>query len=74
MDDPERVAAWETVYAVLPRGWAVLSPQWREVDHLWVVYAQPVIGHGWSAWHEAFGQTETVALRALARQFRHRRA
>jgi hypothetical protein len=75
MDDPDRVAAWEEVYAVLPRGWAVMSPQSREVDHLWVIYARHVTGleQGGGPWHEAYGETEAVALRALAQQFRNRR-
>lgn len=73
MDDPDRAAAWQELYAVLPRGWAVMSPQWREVDHLWAVYARRVAGgrQNGGRWHEAFGQTEAVALRALAQQFRN---
>jgi hypothetical protein len=73
MDDPERAAAWEELYDALPDGWAVMHPQWREADHLWAVYARHLIGAKHTVghqWHEAFGETEAIALRALAQQFR----
>ena len=75
VDDHERAAAWEELYDALPDGWAVMHPQWREADHLWAVYARRLIGaqHTGGQWHEAFGQTEAIALRALAQQFRNLR-
>jgi hypothetical protein len=77
VDDHERAAAWEELYDALPDGWAVMHPQWREADHLWAVYARHLMGAKHTLahqWHEAFGQTEAIALRALAQQFRNRRA
>jgi hypothetical protein len=53
-----------------------MHPQWPEADHLWAVYARLLMGakHTGGPWAEAFGETEAVALRALAQQFRNRRA
>jgi hypothetical protein len=74
MDEPECAAAREELYDALPDGWAVMHPQWREADHPWAVYARRLVGVRHTVdhqWHEAFGQTETIALRALAQQFRN---
>lgn len=75
-DDAERAAAWEALYDALPDGWAVMHPQWRAADNLWTVDARRLIGAKHTVghqWHEAFGQTESIALCALAQQFRNRR-
>ena len=73
MHDDERAAAWEELYDTLPDGWAVMRPVWREADRMWAIYARKMAGpgHADGPWREAFGQTEAIALRALAQQFRN---
>ncbi len=67
----ERDAAWAEVYAVLPIDWVVLRPLWRGTDQVWAVYARSTTRSGdEKPWAEAFGETEAIALRALAQQFR----
>ncbi len=67
----ERDAAWAEVYAVLPADWVVLRPLWRETDRTWAVYARSTArSSDDKPWVEAFGETEAIALRALAQQFR----
>jgi len=67
----ERDAAWAEVYAVLPADWVVLRPLWRETDRLWAVYARSTTrSRDEKPWAEGFGETEAIALRALAQQFR----
>ena len=70
--DADRVAAWEELYAALPHGWAVMRPVWRAEDRVWAIYAHHLSGpkHAVGPWREAFGQSEAIALRALAQQFR----
>ena len=71
MDDPERDAAWAEVYAVLPADWVVLRPLWRGEQGAWAVYARfTARSSDDKPWVEAFGETEAIALRALAQQFR----
>ena len=70
----ERDKAWAEVYAVLPADWVVLRPMWREADRMWVVYARSTTRSSDDKPRaEAFGQTEAIALRALAKQFRNQR-
>ncbi|MGO9178741.1 MAG: hypothetical protein ACLQBX_17830 [Candidatus Limnocylindrales bacterium] len=67
----ERDAAWAEVYAVLPTDWVVLRPMWRETDRMWAVYARSTArSSDAKPWADAFGETEAIALRALAQQFR----
>ncbi len=72
MDDSEQ--AWSEVYAVLPDGWTVMRPVWREADQVWAVYAREVMGarREHEAWLEAYGESQAIALRALAQQLRER--
>lgn len=57
---------------MLPHGWAVIRPVWRAEDRVWVMYAQRLSGphHTAGPRRKAFGQTEAIALRAPAQQFR----
>ena len=67
----DTAAAWNELYAVLPDGWTVMPPQWRPLERVWAVYART--GRSGSArghWREGLGQSEAIALRALAQQFR----
>jgi hypothetical protein len=67
----ERDEAWAEVYAVLPADWVVLRPLWRGSQGVWAVYARRMSRRGEDRpWVEAFGETEAIALRALAQQFR----
>ena len=67
----ERDAAWAEVYAVLPTDWVVLRPMWQETSRVWAVYARSTTrSSDAQPWVEAFGETEAIALRALAQQFR----
>jgi hypothetical protein len=67
----ERDAAWAEVYAVLPADWVVLRPMWRGEQGAWAVYARSTArSSDAESWVEAFGETEAIALRALAQQFR----
>jgi len=67
----ERDEAWGEVYAVLPADWVVLRPMWRGTDRLWAVYARSTTrSSDATPWAEGFGETEAIALRALAQQFR----
>jgi hypothetical protein len=67
----DRDAAWAEVYAVLPADWVVLRPMWRETDRMWAVYARSTTrSSDDQPWVEAFGETEAIALRALAQRFR----
>jgi len=67
----ERDEAWAEVYEVLPADWVVLRPLWRGTKGLWAVYARPMTRGGKeTSWVEAFGETEAIALWALAQQFR----
>ncbi len=67
----ERDKAWAEVYAVLPADWVVLRPMWRETGRTWVVYARSTTrSSDDKPWAEAFGETEAIAPRALAQQFR----
>jgi hypothetical protein len=74
MGDHERAAAWEELYAVLPADWVVLRPMWQETKRVWAVYARSTTrSSDAQPWVEAFGETEAIALRALAQQFRNQR-
>ena len=68
----ERDAAWAEVYAALPADWVVLRPLWQETKRVWAVYVRRLTGpkRTVGVWHDAFGQTEAIALRALSQQFR----
>ena len=67
----ERDAAWAEVYAVLPTDWVVLRPMWQETKRVGAVYARSTArSSDAQPWLEAFGETEAIALRALAQQFR----
>jgi hypothetical protein len=67
----ERDAAWAEVYAVLPADWVVLRPMWRGEQGAWAVYARSTArSSDAESWVEAFGETEAIALRALAQQLR----
>jgi hypothetical protein len=67
----ERDEALAELRAALPQWWVVVGPLWRESEHLWEVHAHPMPSGGKETpWAEAFGQTEAIALRALAQQFR----
>ena len=70
--DSDRTGAWIELLRVLPAGWAASRPFWRQDDGMWVVHARWLGGPRWSqrAIREAYGSTETAALRALAQQFR----
>jgi len=71
VSEDERDAAWAEVYAALPVDWVVLRPLWRGEQGVWAVYARSTNRSGDDQpWVEAFGETEAVALRALAQQFR----
>ena len=71
----ERDAAWAEVYAVLPVDWVVLRPLWRGEQGVWAVYARSTTrSSDDQPWVEALGETEALALRALAQQFRARQA
>jgi hypothetical protein len=44
---------------------------WRGTDRVWAVYARSTArSSDEKPWAEAFGETEAVALRALAQQLR----
>ena len=64
--------AWEDLFRVLPDGWVVMRPMWRQDDGMWFVHARWLGGPRWSqrAIREAYGSTEAAALQALAQQFR----
>jgi hypothetical protein len=67
----DRDAAWVELRAVLPDWWVVVGPAWRGSERLWAVYARPMSSTREDRpWAEAFGETEAIALRALAQQFR----
>ena len=68
----ERHAAWAELSAVLPDGWIAIGPVWRKDERDWAVYARRTIGarRDGDEWREAFGESEAMALRALAQQFR----
>jgi hypothetical protein len=74
MDDDEG-AAWAELYGVLPHGWVVMVPVWRAGERVWAVYARKPNGprHVIGPWREAFGSTQTIALGAMAQQFRNLR-
>ena len=70
LDERDEVLA--ELRAALPQWWVVVGPLWRESERLWAVYAHPVASGGKETpWAEAFGQTEAIALRALAQRFRN---
>ena len=72
MDDSEQ--AWSEVYAVLPDGWTVMRPVWRDDDRMWAVYARELTGaqRDHDPWLEAYGESQTNALLGLAQQLRER--
>ena len=74
MVDADVAEAWEDLYRVLPDGWSVMRPQWQRDQRVWVIYARNLTGarRTLDPWAEAFGETEAIALRALAQQFRTR--
>jgi hypothetical protein len=68
--DAERLAAWTELLRVLPAGWAASRPFWRADDGMWVVHARSLGLARPRLIREAYGASETIALRALAQQFR----
>jgi hypothetical protein len=63
--------AWAELRAVLPDGWQPLPPDCDRPDGLCAVRTEYVDDAAAQVlWREAYGETEVIALRALARQFR----
>jgi hypothetical protein len=76
MDDPERAAAWEQLYDACRTAGPSCTRSGAKRITCGPFYARHLIGAKHTLedqWHEAFGPTETIALRALARQFRNRK-
>jgi len=76
MVEDERHAARIELSALLPDGWVAIGPVWRGTVGLWVVYARQMTGpqRDREVWREASGQTEALAIRALAQLFKIGRA
>jgi hypothetical protein len=72
--DADVTEGWGDLYRVLPDGWSVMRPQWQGDLRVWVIDARnlTVARRALDPWAEAFGETEAIALRALAQQFRRR--